>query len=62
MGRPEEFPSDLETLDMVVIPGGDHGLKVPGRGEVTQDEAMGIVVESTLEWLVREVVGNPSRR
>ena len=26
---------------------------------VGQDEAMGIVVESTLEWLVREVVGNP---
>jgi hypothetical protein len=45
---------------MVVIPGGDHGLKVPARGEVSQDEAMGIVVESTLEWLVREVVGNPS--
>jgi len=56
MGRPEEFPGDVE---MVVIPGGDHGLKVPARGEVSQDEAMGIVVESTLEWLVREVVGNP---
>jgi hypothetical protein len=28
---------------------------------VSQDEAMGIVVESTLEWLVREVVGNPRR-
>jgi predicted alpha/beta-hydrolase family hydrolase len=56
MGRPEEFPGDVE---MVVIPGGDHGLKVPARGEVSQDEAMGIVVESTLEWLVRDVVGNP---
>ncbi len=56
MGRPEEFPGDL---DLVVIPGADHGLKVPARGEVSQDEAMGIVVESTLEWLVREVVGNP---
>ena len=59
MGRPEEFPGDLAGVDMVVIPGGDHGLKVPARGEVTQDEAMGIIVESTLEWLVREVVGNP---
>lgn len=59
MGRPEEFPGDLPRVDMVVIPGGDHGLKVPARGEVTQEEAMGIVVESTLEWLVREVVGNP---
>ncbi len=59
MGRPEEFPGDLDHLDMVVIPGADHGLKVPARGAISQDEAMGIVVESTLEWLVREVVGNP---
>ena len=48
---------DLDGLDVVVIPGGDHGLKVPARGEVSQDEAMGIVVESTLEWLVREISG-----
>jgi predicted alpha/beta-hydrolase family hydrolase len=61
MGLPEELPGDLDDLDVVVIPGGDHGLKVPARGEVSQDEAMGIVVESTLEWLVREVVGNPRR-
>jgi predicted alpha/beta-hydrolase family hydrolase len=59
MGRPEEFPGDQPLLDIVVIPGGDHSLKVPFRGEVSQEEAMGIVVESTLEWLVREVVGNP---
>lgn len=59
MGRPEEFPTDLAGVDTVVIPGGDHGLKVAFRGAVTQEEAMGIVVESTLEWLVREVVGNP---
>ncbi|CAM3845795.1 alpha/beta hydrolase family protein [Nocardioides zeicaulis] len=60
MGRPEEFPGDATGVDLVVVPGGDHGLKVPARGEVSQEEAMGIVVESTLEWLVREVVGNPS--
>ena len=59
MGRPEEFPGDLERVDMVVVPGADHGLKVPARAGVSQDEAMGIVVESTLEWLVRDVVGNP---
>ena len=61
MGRPEEFPGDLRKLDMVVVPGADHALKVPARGDVTQEEAMGIVVESTLEWLVREIVGNPPR-
>jgi predicted alpha/beta-hydrolase family hydrolase len=59
MGRPEEFPGDVPGLDLVVVPGGDHGLKVPFRGPVTQEEAMGIVVESTLEWLVRDVMGNP---
>ena len=60
-GGPRSSPATSTGLDVVVIPGGDHGLKVPARGEVSQDEAMGIVVESTLEWLVREVVGNPRR-
>lgn len=54
MGRPEEFPGDL---DLAVVPGGDHGLKVPVRGPVSQVEALEIVVESALEWLVREVIG-----
>jgi predicted alpha/beta-hydrolase family hydrolase len=55
MGRPEAFPAEVE---MTVVPGADHGLKVPARGPVSQAEAMGIVVEATLEWLVREVAGN----
>jgi predicted alpha/beta-hydrolase family hydrolase len=55
MGRPEAFPTDV---DLCVVPAADHGLKVPARGPVSQDEAMDIVVEATLEWLVREVVGN----
>ncbi|GCD88283.1 alpha/beta family hydrolase [Nocardioides sp. LS1] len=59
MGRPEEFPSSLRHgLDLAVVPGGDHGLKVPARGPVSQDEALEIVVEATLEWIVREVAGN----
>ena len=56
-GGPEEFADDLEHVDMSVVPGGDHGLKVPSRGPVTQEEALGIVVEATLEWIVREVAG-----
>ena len=56
LGRPEAFPADL---DLVVVPGADHGFKVPARGPISQDEAMDIVVESTLEWIVREVVGVP---
>jgi len=57
MGRPEEFPEDLEGVDLAVVPGADHGLKVAARGSVTQDEALEIVVEAVLEWLVRDVVG-----
>jgi predicted alpha/beta-hydrolase family hydrolase len=54
-GTPEEFP---EGFDMTVVPGADHGFKVPKRGAVSQEEALLIVVEATLEWVVREVVGN----
>jgi hypothetical protein len=54
MGRPDEFPGHL---DLSVVPGADHGFKVPARGSISQDEAMDIVVESALEWIVREVVG-----
>ena len=43
--------------DLAVVPEADHGLAVPKRGALTETEAMGIVVESTLEWIVREVVG-----
>jgi hypothetical protein len=39
------------------VPAADHGFKVPVRGELSQDEAMGIVVEAALEWIVREVTG-----
>lgn len=58
MGRPEEFPSDVE---MAVVPAADHSLKVLARGPVSQDDAMEIVVEATLEWIVREVTGSARR-
>lgn len=57
MGRPEEFPGDLHHVDLTVVPGADHGLKVPRNGPISQDEALDIIVESTLEWLVREIIG-----
>jgi uncharacterized protein len=58
MGRPEEFPADLDHVDFAVVPGGDHGLRVPKSAGITQADAMEIVVESALEWLVREVAGS----
>lgn len=54
-GRPEEF---RDGHDLAVVPGADHGFKVPKRGEVSQEEALQIIVEATLEWMVREVTGN----
>lgn len=54
-GRPEEFPEDV---DLTVVPLADHGFHVPKRGSITQEDALGIVVEAVLEWVVREVVGN----
>ncbi|WP_220793344.1 alpha/beta hydrolase family protein [Nocardioides stalactiti] len=58
-GRPEEFPDPLPgRTDLAVVPDGDHGFAVPRRSPITQDEAMDIVVEATLEWVVREIVGN----
>lgn len=53
-GTPEEFPPDR---DLVVVPGADHGLSVPRSGEITASEAMAIVVEAVLEWVVRDVAG-----
>lgn len=58
MGRPEDFPADVRGLSVTVIPEADHGLKVPVRAAVSQAEALGIVVESTLEWLVRDIAGS----
>jgi uncharacterized protein len=57
-GTPEEFPTDRE---LTVIPGADHAFKVLKRGAVSQEEALGILVEATLEWVVRDVVGIESR-
>jgi uncharacterized protein len=57
-GTPDEFPPDCE---LAVVPGADHGFKVPKRGAVSAEEAMAIVVEAVLEWIVRDIVGNRIR-
>jgi len=56
MGRPEEFP---DGTDLAVVPAADHGFAVPARAAVTQAEALDVVVEAVLEWMIREVAGNP---
>ena len=57
MGRPDEFPDDV---DLSVVPAADHSFRVPARGDVTEQMALAIIVEATLEWMVREVIGNQS--
>ena len=54
-GRPEEFPGDLELTE---VPFADHSFKVPRSAPVTQVEALDVILEATLEWIVRDVVGN----
>lgn len=54
-GTPEEFP---DGVDLTVVPAADHSMKVPKSAPVTQEEALAVVLEATLEWIVREVAGN----
>lgn len=56
-GTPEEFP---DHVDLAVVPAADHSLRVPRTAGISQDEALAVVLEATLEWIVREVVGNPT--
>ena len=56
-GTPAEFP---EQVDLAVVPAADHSLRVPKAAGISQEEALAVVLEATLEWVVREVVGNPT--
>ena len=54
-GTPEEFPDDI---DLTVVPGADHSLQVARSAPLSQADALAVVLEATLEWVVREVTGN----
>jgi len=63
MGRPEEFPDPLpRRTNLVVVPHADHGFGTVKWGPISEREAMAIIVEATLEWLVREITGNAAAR
>jgi predicted alpha/beta-hydrolase family hydrolase len=57
-GTPAEFPDDV---DLAVVPGADHSMKVPRSAPLSQEDALAVVLEATLEWVVREVAGNRTR-
>lgn len=54
-GRPEEFPEDVE---LAIVPAADHSMKVPRSAGIDAAEALGLIVEAALEWIVRDVAGN----
>ena len=43
---------------LTVVPGADHSFRVPKRGSISDEDAMAIIVEAVLEFVVRDVVGN----
>lgn len=51
-GAPDQFPS---TVDLAVIPSADHGFATLKRAELTQEEALSVIVEAVLEWITREI-------
>ncbi len=57
-GTPAEFP---EGLDLAVVPAADHSMKVPASADLSQADALAVVLEATLEWVVREIAGNRTR-
>lgn len=47
-GKPEEFPDG--DYELVEVPYGDHGLAVPKRAPLDQDEAVAIVTDAVVKW------------
>ncbi|MGW4196735.1 alpha/beta hydrolase family protein [Streptomyces sp. NPDC005004] len=47
-GRPEEFPEG--GYQLVEVPGADHGLAVPKRSPLTQEEALKVVTDGVVRW------------
>lgn len=56
-GGPEEFPGDIE---LAVVPAADHSMKILKAAPLSQADALAIVSEATLEWMVRDIAGNRS--
>ncbi|WP_432074857.1 alpha/beta hydrolase family protein [Streptomyces wuyuanensis] len=48
-GRPEEFPDG--SYELIGVDAADHGLSVPKRAALTQQEALGTVVDGVRKWI-----------
>ncbi len=51
-GKPDEFPAGT---NMCAVPYADHSLKVPAKAPLSLADVDALLVEATLEWLVRTV-------
>ncbi len=49
-GRPDEFPAGTTVCP---VPYADHSFKVPARAPVSLGDVAALLVETTLEWVVR---------
>ena len=54
MGKPAEFPDGTNLLE---VPEADHSLKVPRSAPLAQADVTALIVQATLEWIVRDVTG-----
>lgn len=57
-GAPDEFP---ERTELTSIPQADHSFKVPRAAELSQDEALALVVEAVVEWITARIPITQSR-
>jgi predicted alpha/beta-hydrolase family hydrolase len=48
-GRPEEFPEG--AYELVEVPYGDHGLAVPKRAEISQEQALEVLTAGVVQWV-----------
>lgn len=58
-GAPGEYPpaEQLPGVRVVPVPYADHSLKVPKSAPVDQDEVLGLLQETALEWLSGQATG-----
>ncbi|WP_338677937.1 alpha/beta family hydrolase [Streptomyces sp. SCSIO 30461] len=48
-GRPEEFPEG--EYELIAVDSADHGLSVPKRAPLSQEEALAVVVDGVRKWI-----------
>jgi predicted alpha/beta-hydrolase family hydrolase len=66
-GERDEFGSEPEIRELLprlqhatlhIVPAGNHSLKVPARGAMSQDDVFKAVCDGIVEWIVTEMKGS----